>query len=146
MKKFWMGYFIGIVAFGVMVGFLLPTNQSTSAQGRTPLACGQNVVISTASAATVSLVAETTNQRTAVCSFLLNGAGATTAKFVYGTGATCGTGTTDATGAMKLIDGSSIPHGSGSGVVFRIPVGQRLCLVNSAAIQVSGVLAYEKER
>ena len=129
-----------------LVGLLHVSRPEVQAQGRSPLACGTSVAISTAAASTISLVAETALQRISVCSFVLNGAGATTAKFVRGTGATCGTGTADVTGAMKLIDGSSIPHGDGSGVVFRLPVGERLCLTNSAAIQVSGVLTYAKER
>jgi hypothetical protein len=93
------------------------------------------VAISTAAASTLSIVAPVTGGRIHLCGYFLNGAGATTYKFQYGTGATCGTGTTDLMGAATLAAGTTVAA-AGTGVTT--PISQRLCGVNSAAVQVSG--------
>lgn len=137
-----MGILLTVLAIGHLSLAVAPVAEAQAL--RVAVACDQTAAISTAAAATGQLVALTAGQRIAVCSYVLNGAGATTAKFVRGTGAACGTGTADVTGAMKLIDGSSIPHGSGAGALFRLPAGEALCLTNSAAVQVSGHVTFAK--
>lgn len=103
--------------------------------------CDQSAVISGATAATAAIAAASTGKRVVVCGFTVTGGGATSFKLVYGTGATCGTGTADLTGAMELGDNTSIGFGDGLSTI-RTPVSQALCWVNSAAVQISGVVSY----
>lgn len=108
--------------------------------------CDQSIPISNAAAATTQLIALSGTKKIRVCSFLMNGAGATTVKLQYGTGSNCGTGTTDLTGAMTLAAGTNIGAGAGgtSAEILRTPNGQALCLVNSVAVQVSGFLTFQQ--
>lgn len=108
--------------------------------------CDKSVAISTAAAATTQLIALNGTNIVRVCGFTLNGAGATTVKIQYGTGALCATGTTDLTGAMTLAAGTniSVANGGISGEQFRTIAGQAVCLVNSAAVQVSGWMTYQQ--
>ena len=69
-------------------------------------------------------------------------AGTTNFTFEYGTGSNCGAGTTALTGAYGLVAQFGAAKGSGLGPVLVVPAGNALCAVNSAAVQVSGSLAY----
>jgi hypothetical protein len=60
----------------------------------------------------------------------------------YGTGSNCGTGTTALTGAYPLTAQQGIAKGNGLGPVLIAPSGNALCALTSAAIQMSGSLAY----
>lgn len=135
----------GVLSLTAIV-LILDYPSSVTAQGRSPAACGSSAVISGNTITTTSLVEIVAGRKPIICGFVFNGAGATTAKLVKGTGATCGTGTADLTGAMKLIDGSSVTYGGGEGTVIRGAVGDRVCWTNSAGVQVSGVLTYGYER
>lgn len=103
--------------------------------------CSTSIPISTAAAATSQLIALISGKAIHVCGFTIVGAGATNVTFEYGTGATCGTGTTVLTGAMPLAANTSV-NVQANQEVFRAPAGNALCMINSAAIQVSGFLSY----
>jgi len=62
----------------------------------------------------------------------------------YGTGASCGTGTTVLTGAYGLIAQTDISAGSGSAPVLIVPAGNALCALTSAGVQMSGVVTYQQ--
>ncbi|HYE86254.1 MAG TPA: hypothetical protein VEA16_07855 [Vicinamibacterales bacterium] len=113
-------------------------------QFRDAVTCDSSVVVSMATATTTEMVALTADQRVHVCGFVLSGAGATTAKFVRGTGTNCGTGTADVTAPFELGDNTNVSYGNGVGTVFRLPISQALCVTNSAAVQISGVITYAK--
>lgn len=100
--------------------------------------CDSQAAISGATITTTSLVPVVAGKRAVACGFVATGAGATTFKLVYGTGAACGTGTTDLTGAMTLASGTTIPYEER----LRTPVANGICWVNTAVVQVSGVLTY----
>lgn len=100
------------------------------------------VAINTASAATVALVAASGATVVYVCAYNFMSAGTTNVTLEYGTGATCGTGTTVLTGAYPLIAQTGVAYGNGAGVVLKTPASQALCIVNSQAIQISGSITY----
>lgn len=136
---------LGIAALVVMVGVALGLSLPTSIQAAPPtsaVACTSSVAVSGASAATAELVPLVAGKRIYVCGFVLNGAGATTATLKYGTGSTCGSGTTSLTGAFKFVDGSTVALGTGVGYVLKTPVANALCWTNSGTVQVSGVVSY----
>jgi hypothetical protein len=113
-------------------------------QFRAPIVCDQAVAVSMSTATTTEMVALTAGQRVQVCGFALSAGGATTAKLVRGTGANCGTSTTDITAPFEFADNSSLVYGNGVGTVVRLPTGTALCITTSQAVALSGVITYTK--
>jgi hypothetical protein len=108
--------------------------------------CNKSAVISGNTAVTTQLVALQASQIIRVCGFIAVSAGATTLQFNYGTGSNCGTGTTALTGVMTMASGTPLSLGDGGpmGEVFRTASANALCFVNSAAVQISGVVTYQQ--
>jgi hypothetical protein len=137
--------------------FILPT--LTAAQITLPAAASiadpcstsQKIVIpiNIATATTTQLLALSAGKAIYVCSGLLTIAGsATTAGsivFEYGTGASCGTGTTVITGAMVGTTTAGSPtvlpiHG-GSGTAFGTIAGQALCALSAGTtVSIQGYI------
>ncbi len=104
--------------------------------------CPSSAVINVAAAATTQIVALASSQIIRVCSFVISGDTlATTATFVYGTGANCGSGTTSITGAMRLPDEGSIALSGMNGSLFRTIASNALCLT-AATGAVTGFVTY----
>ena len=104
--------------------------------------CPFSAVINVSAAATTQLVALASSQIIRVCSFVISGdTAATTATFVYGTGANCGTGTTSLTGAMRMPDEGSIALSGMNGSLFRTIASNALCLT-AATGAVTGFVTY----
>lgn len=99
--------------------------------------------INISTATTTRIIVGTPNKKTYINYGYLHAAGTDSITFEYGTGSSCGTGTTTIGGAIAL--SSSDPGfsaGNGTGSVLTIPAGQDLCLLTTQAIQVSGWLQY----
>lgn len=62
----------------------------------------------------------------------------------YGTGTACATGTTVLTGAYNLTAQAGISAGDGAAPVLVVPAGNALCALTSAAVQMSGAVAYQQ--
>lgn len=105
----------------------------------------KSAAISTASAATTEIVAAVTGLSVKVTHFDFIAAGATNVTLVYGTGSNCATGTTSLTGAYPLTAQAGIAAGNGSGIIIPVPVSKALCVTNSAAVQVSGLVSYKQD-
>jgi hypothetical protein len=97
-----------------------------------------NVPINVSTATTTQLIGASTGARIYVCKVLVIEAGTTNVTLETGTGASCGTNTTALTGPMPL----SWYEPSGTTPDYVSATGYALCLVNSAAIQVSGSILY----
>lgn len=105
--------------------------------------CPSSAVINVSAAATTQLVALASSQVIRVCSFVISGdTAATTATFVYGTGANCGTGTTSITGAMRMVDEGNISLTGMNGSLFRTAASNALCLTAAATGAVTGFVTY----
>ena len=108
-----------------------------------------NVVTSSAainitSATTTALVAPLTGKSVYVCQLSVTVAGASaTVLLEYGTGATCGTGTTSLTGTFAGGTNSLISMGWG-GAIVATPASNALCLV-SGATGIQGVVSYVQQ-
>ena len=102
----------------------------------------QSVPINIATAATTQLVTGVAGATIYVTSWDVIAGGTGTFQLVYGTGALCATGQTVLTGAYTLTAQSGIVKGSGSGSVLKIPAGNALCSITSAAVQMSGSVSY----
>jgi len=106
--------------------------------------CANSAAISVAAGTTTELVALTASQVIRVCGFVISGDTlATTAKFVYGTGVACGSGTTDITGAMRMPDEGSISHTGMNGSAFRTIASNALCITTTTGA-VTGFVTYAK--
>jgi hypothetical protein len=102
----------------------------------------KSVPIATSTATTTQLVALVARQNIFVTSFNAVSAGTNTFKLVYGTGTTCGTGTTDLTGVYTLVANGYVSTGSGLGSVLVVPPGNALCIVTTQAVVLGGSLSY----
>ena len=106
--------------------------------------------INTSTAVTTQLVPAVNGQGIYVTSFNFVMAASQTVQFEYGSGATCGTGTTILTGAYAAgaLAELAISSGSGVGLILAVPAaatGNALCMVTSAATQVSGSVSYTQQ-
>lgn len=101
-----------------------------------------SVPISISTATTTQLIALVAGKNIFVTSWNVISGGTGTITLVYGTGTSCGTGTTSLTGAYPLIAQAGIVVGNGLGNVLIVPPGNALCATTSAAVQMSGSVAY----
>jgi hypothetical protein len=114
----------------------------TGAQRVTLSQDGSSAAINVSTATTTQLVALSGSTVIYVTSFDVIAGGTGNITFEYGTGASCGTGTTALTGAYPLIANSGISKGSGTGTILKVPAGNALCVLTSAAVQMSGSISY----
>jgi hypothetical protein len=103
-----------------------------------------SVAINVSTATTTQLVAISGSTKVYVTSFDVIAGGTGNITFVYGTGASCGTGTTSLTGAYNLVAQAGIAKGDGSGAILVTPSGQALCVTTSAAVQMSGSVSFQQ--
>ena len=105
--------------------------------------------INISTATTTLLVTGVTGRQVRISSLHLIAAAADNAALIEGTGATCGTGTTGMAGGTTAASGynfaanGGIAFGSGVGVVIQTATtGDSVCIVTSAAVQLSGGISY----
>lgn len=101
-----------------------------------------SVAINISTTTTTQLVALSGTTKIYVTSFDVIAGGTGNITFVYGTGASCGTGTTSLTGPYNLTAQAGIAKGSGLGPVLVVPSGNALCATTSANVQMSGSVSY----
>lgn len=102
----------------------------------------QSAAINISTATTTQLVALQTNQTLYITSWDVMAGGTSNFTLEYGTGTTCGTGTTILTGAYPLIAQAGISKGNGLGPVLIVPPGNALCALTSGNVQHSGSVSY----
>ena len=98
-----------------------------------------NVAIAITSATTTSLIAPATGQAIYVCGVNLTMAASTSIQFEYGTGATCGTGTTALSGVIPT---AQITTPSENATQMVTPVTQRLCALTTGTAGIHGYINY----
>jgi hypothetical protein len=112
--------------------------------------------INISTATTTLIVTGVGGQHVYLCSIILMTAAANNVAFINGTGATCGTSTAGMAGGTTAASGFNIAAnggfvlGTGEGSVMSTNVsggatGDSVCLVTSAATQLSGVIGYVLE-
>lgn len=105
-------------------------------------AADSSVAINVSTATTTQLVALSAGKRIYITSFDVIAAGTGNIGFVYGTGSSCGTGTTALTGTYNLVAQAGIAIGTGLGSVLVVPAGNALCVTTSAAVGMAGSVSY----
>lgn len=109
----------------VLLCAVLAFSGTVNAQG---FGCENTSTVSVTAAATTEIVPISASSRILVCGFSVAITATGTAKWVYGTGTNCGTGTTDITAAITLATGVPWTAFLSTGHVFRAPPGTALCL------------------
>jgi hypothetical protein len=104
--------------------------------------CDSSAQLTVSTATTTQIVALVAAKTIYICGFLINGAGAATAKLVYGTGTNCATGQVSLTPAFTLAAGSNVSFGNGLGYVLKTASANALCLTNSAAVAANVLVTY----
>lgn len=102
--------------------------------------CANTAVVNVAPG-TTQLVALSGSTVIRICSIGLTESLAGTAKFVYGTGANCGTGTTDITAAMVLATNEFMGLSAANGSLFRGLAANAVCLT-SVTGTITGWISY----
>lgn len=98
--------------------------------------------INVSTAVTTQLIAAPAAAAVYITHFDFIAAAADNVTLEYGTGALCATGTTLVTGAYNLGANGGMSVGAGMGVIIPIPKSNAVCLVTSAATQLSGLISY----
>ena len=101
--------------------------------------------INVSTATTTQLVALSGTMKIYVTSFDVVAGGTGNITFEYGTGTACATSPTALTGAYPLTAQAGIAKGSGVGAVLIVPAGNALCVLTSAAVQMSGSVSYVRQ-
>jgi hypothetical protein len=128
---------------GVTGGVPLPTNDANTGGSLTSIIqAGASIPINISTATTTQLVAAAGGKAIYVSAWDVMAGGTGNITLEYGTGSNCGTGTTALTGAYPLTAQQGIAKGNGLGPVLIVPAGDALCALTSAAVQMSGSLAY----
>ncbi|MGH8863094.1 MAG: hypothetical protein ACREVZ_00355 [Burkholderiales bacterium] len=108
-----------------------------------PTVTKSSLAIVAGAAATTKIITEIANQTIYVCGYQVSQiATAGTLQWITGTGATCGTGTVNKTGAMGVTASQPIAY-SGTGTAFRGGVGDAVCLTTTgAAGTAAGIITF----
>lgn len=101
-----------------------------------------HAAISESTAATNEIVALNGSDLIYVCSYKWVVAGATTLKWVRGTGTDCGTGTTDIEGAQSYAANGGVTEQGGGAPLFVVAAGNALCLTAGSAVAQGGRVSY----
>lgn len=135
-----------------VASFLMGWNGTTWDRVRAapdPCASGTKVFVTISQTASTQLFAGTASNRTHVCAFSIVTSTAQNVALVNGTGTVCATGiagmmggSTAATGWNFAANGGIVVGGAGSAVAKSTADAANVCLLQSGAGQVSGVIAY----
>lgn len=108
--------------------------------------------INMSTATTTRIIAPTSSKKTYVCGFHLLAAGADNVAWIEGTGGTCGTatagmagGTTAASGYNFAANGGIVVGDSGHQVMASAGTNVDVCLITSAAVQLSGGVVWVQQ-
>lgn len=109
-----------------------------------PTYASTTLPINISTAVTTQLVALNANYAIYVTHWDLMAGGAGNGTWVYGTGTLCATGQVALTGPYPLTAQAGLSVGNGSGTVLKVPKGNALCFIASAAVQYSGSFTYQQ--
>lgn len=130
--------FVGGLTSGATGGFL---------QGIT--VCDSHTPIDIVTATTTLIVTGVSGRHVRICAWNFLTAGANNVAIITGTGATCGTSTAGVNGGITAAEGWNLPanggiaQGSGFGEIARTETtGDSICIITSAAVQLSGNISY----
>ena len=105
-----------------------------------------SVLVNITSATTTQLVALSGTTKVYACGFNATLGASTSVAFEYGTGSSCGTGTTLLTGALTMgTTGGMVNVGGGEATAITAIAGNALCAVSTGTGGIQGVLTYVQQ-
>lgn len=109
------------------------------------IACTKSAIYDASTNGSTKLVTGAANQQIYVCGFVLFGGGTANVKLTYGTGGTCGTGTTSITPAFNLVaQARVVDHQTYYAGLTPAPPSNDLCLNASAAVAIQAIVYYSQ--
>lgn len=105
--------------------------------------CDQTAPVSVTAGNTTEIVPLASARTIYVCTMVLTMSAAGTAKFVYGTGTNCGTGTTDMTAAMALAETTPLAVSGMNSPLLRAPPANAICIA-AVTGNVTGFINYRR--
>lgn len=126
----------------LLLGLLLSVGGAQAQQSVIVPATTASVAITISTATTTRLIVGATGQRIYITAVDVISAGTGNIQFIAGTGATCGTGSSNVTGNYNLTAQVGFTKGTGNGVLWVLPAGDSLCAVTSAAVGMPGSISY----
>jgi hypothetical protein len=141
------------LALGLVL-FAVPATAQIGYQGLSGITvCDSSYNVDITTATTTLAITGVSGKHVYICSIILMTNAANSVALIAGTGATCGTSTAGMTGGTTAAEGFNVSanggftHGGGLGWVLSTKVsggatGDSVCLVTSAATQLSGQIAY----
>jgi len=104
-----------------------------------------SAVITAPATATTQIVALSGNTSIYVCGYQGSQSAAGAYQWEFGTGASCGTGTTALTGVETTLSGTPVLDGDAGITIFKAPPGTAACIVTSVAGTFNGKLTYVQQ-
>jgi hypothetical protein len=124
---------------------------TATGQGQTGTGVGRQTLSQDSLSAPISISTATTTQIVAlsgstsiyVTSEDFMAAGVDTFQWIYGTGTACATGQGTLSGAYSLSTSNpGLTKGGGVGTILKVPSGNALCAITTAAVAVAGSISY----
>ncbi len=122
-----------------LAGNPLRIGGSDGANTQNLVVCTLSAAISTSASGDTQIVALSGATRVRICHISWASASAINVKFTYGTGANCGTGTADLTGAYQNVATGALDFPVSQ---LAAPASQALCINLSGAVATAGVILY----
>jgi hypothetical protein len=101
------------------------------------------VPISVGANSTQRLVPGAAGERISICTFFVSVGVAGTIQLTEGTGATCGTGSTNLSGAMTMAVGSPLNLGASAAAFATNVAGDSLCLTTASSATAAGTISFQ---
>jgi hypothetical protein len=136
MKKFLAAGLIALACLFPVASFAAPVSA--------PMQPDDTASIDISTATTTEIIPAATGQSIFVGGGLIWAGGTGNVTWKAGTGTNCGTNTRTLSGAINMTAQTAFLVGSGLGVSLKTRGGEALCITTSAAVQVSGWLAYSQ--
>lgn len=136
--NFWKAC-LGIAALLSAIALVQPAKPQQSVFVPATMA---SVAVTISTATTTKLVDGVTGKSIYVTAADIISAGTGNIQFISGTGATCGTGTTNVSGNYNLTAQVGFTKGTGNGALWVLTQGHNLCAVTSAGVGMPGSISY----
>ena len=109
------------------------------------ITCDRSIVYDASTNGSTQLVGVVAGSGIYVCGYVIFSAGTANVKLIYGTGTTCGTGTTSITPAYQLTAQTGVAENSAEFRGLLVPTsaaGNELCINTSAGVAVQAVVYF----
>jgi hypothetical protein len=139
---------IAIAAAALLALCALPGHAQDVPAGVSPsqmFGCNQSALYDASTSGSTRLVVGNTTQRIYVCGWNLMSGGTVNVKLVYGTGGSCGTGTTAITPAFEFTaQSTNIDHLPVYTGITPVPSGNDLCINESSGVAFGGIVYFSQ--